>query len=118
MFTYEGLGPYRYALMFDETVRDQYQEPLERLVQYERRRGVELLGTLEAFLDARGSVARTSRALYIHPNTLRQRLERVERVAGLELDREDWLSLAIAVKVVRLRQMKKATMEERSAEDD
>jgi len=108
VFTYEGLGPYRYALLSDESVRDQRQERLERLVEYERRRGTELLGTLEAFLDCRGNAVRTSRLLYIHPNTLRQRLQRIERVAGLDLDREDWLSLAIAVKVVKLRRMKKA----------
>ena len=108
VFTYEGLGPYRYALLSDGSVRDQHQERLERLVEYERRRGTELLGTLEAFLDCRGSAVRTSRLLYIHPNTLRQRLQRIERVAGLDLDREDWLSLAIAVKVVKLRRMKKA----------
>jgi len=110
VFTYEGLGPYRYALLSDESVRDQRQERLERLVEYERRRGTELLGTLEAFLDCRGSAVRTSRLLYIHPNTLRQRLQRIERVAGLDLDREDWLSLAIAVKVVKLRRMKKAVL--------
>jgi len=112
LFTYEGLGPYRYAMFSDESVRDPHQERLERLVEYERRRGTELLGTLEAFLDARGNAVRTSRRLYIHPNTLRQRLQRIKRVAGLDLDREDWLSLAIAVKVVKLRTMKKAVRDE------
>ena len=107
VFTYEGLGPYRYTLMTEDTVRDRYQEKLERLVEYERRRGTALLDTLEAFLDNRGNAVRTSRLLYIHPNTLRQRLQRIERVAGIDLEREDWLSLAIAVKVVKLRRMKR-----------
>ncbi len=106
VFTYEGLGPYRYTLMTEDTVRDRYQENLERLVEYERRRGTELLDTLEAFLDNRGNAVRTSRLLYIHANTLRQRLQRIEDVAGIDLEREDWLSLAIAVKVVKLRRMK------------
>jgi sugar diacid utilization regulator len=120
VFTYEGLGPYRYALMSDEAVRDPYRERLQRLVEYERRRGTELLGTLEAYLDTRGNMARTSRLLYIHPNTLRQRLARVERLADLDLSREDWLSLAIAVKVVKLRRMKEmalAFQEGREADD-
>jgi GAF domain-containing protein len=108
VFTYRSLGPYRYTQIADGTVRDQHQEQVERLVEYERRKGTELLATLEAFLDGRGNAVRTSRQLYIHPNTLRQRLQRIERVAGLDLDREDWLSLAIAVKVVQLRRMKKA----------
>src|SRR5207245_5709970 len=61
VFTYEGLGPYRYALLSDESVRDQRQERLERLVEYERRRGTELVGTLQAFPDRRGHAVRAAR---------------------------------------------------------
>ena len=86
--------------------RDADHRRLDRLVDYDRRRGTTLLGTLERYLDERGNVVGTARALYIHPNTLRQRLERIERETGLDLDRDDWLSLAIAVKVVRLEQMR------------
>ena len=32
----------------------------------------------------------------------------MERVAGLDLEREDWLSLAIAVKVVKLRMLRRS----------
>jgi sugar diacid utilization regulator/putative methionine-R-sulfoxide reductase with GAF domain len=108
VFTYEGLGPYRYTLLSEDSVRDRYHDNLARLIDYERRRGTELLDTLEAYLDNRGNAVRTSRQLYIHANTLRQRLQRIERVAGIDLEREDWLSLAIAVKVVKLRRMKQA----------
>jgi len=48
----------------------------------------------------------TSRALFIHHNTLRQRLARVERVSGIDIERDDWLSLAVATKVVKLRRMR------------
>jgi DNA-binding PucR family transcriptional regulator len=47
-------------------------------------------------------VAESARTLYIHPNTVRQRLERIERITGLELRREDLLSLELALKVARL----------------
>lgn len=108
VFTYEDLGPYRYVLTVDGAVRDRYQAGLERLVDYERRRGTDLLGTLEAYLEHQANIAQTSRKLYMHPNTLRQRLVRIERVAGLDLDSEDWLSLAMAVKAVKLRQIRNA----------
>ena len=39
---------------------------------------------------------------YVHPNTVRQRLERIERVAGLDLASEDLLSLELALKLARL----------------
>jgi len=99
--SFEDLGPYRYVLAQDAG-RDRYREPLERLADYDRRRRSRLLETLEAYLDRRGNAVTTARALYIHPNTLRQRLERIERLTGLALDREDWLSLALAAKAVKL----------------
>jgi GAF domain-containing protein len=113
VFSYEDLGPYRYVLTVDGMVRDRYQDGLERLVEYERRRGTELLGTLEAFLEHQGNIAQTARKLFMHPNTLRQRLVRIERVAGVDLDKEDWLSLAMALKAVRLRSIRKAAATER-----
>lgn len=105
---YEDLGPYRYVLDSQEKERDRLQQRLERLLEYDARRGAGLLDTLEGYLDHRGNVARTSRALYIHSNTLRQRLERIERLSGIDLEREDWLSLAVATKVAKLRRMRSA----------
>ena len=104
--TFRDLGAYRYLLRSPDLGRDADRRRLDRLVDYDRRRGTTLLGTLERYLDERGNVVGTARALYIHPNTLRQRLERIERETGLDLERDDWLSLAIAVKVVRLEQMR------------
>jgi DNA-binding PucR family transcriptional regulator len=52
-------------------------------------------------------VVETARALYIHPNTLRQRLARIERVAGLDVNTEDLLSLELAVKLVRLHEARR-----------
>lgn len=104
--TYQDLGPYRYVLSTDEGMRDAYQDRLTRLVDYDRRRGTELLDTLEAYLDHRGGVVATAKTLYIHPNTLRQRLDRIERASGIDVARDDWLSLAVATKVVKLRSMR------------
>src|SRR5205807_7936040 len=92
---------------------DRHQQALDRLADYDARRGTQLLQTLEGYLDGRGNVVGSSRALYIHPNTLRQRLSRIERVAGLDLEREDWLSLAISVKLVKLRLMRRSAREAR-----
>jgi purine catabolism regulator len=45
----------------------------------------------------------TARKLFIHTNTLRQRLDRIQKLTGLDLATEDLLSLELAVKLVRLR---------------
>ncbi|HEV8565076.1 MAG TPA: GAF domain-containing protein [Actinomycetota bacterium] len=111
--SYEELGPYKYVLDREHDVRDRAQQRLELLVDYDHRRGTRLLDTLEGYLDHRGNIAGTSRALYIHPNTLRQRLARIERESGIDLNHDDWLSLAVATKVVKLRRMRRTAAPEK-----
>jgi len=108
VFRYEDLGVYRYVLTADDRVRDRYQDALENLVEYERRRGTPLMRTLEAYLEHQGAIVSTARALYMHPNTLRQRLSRIEQLTRLDLHSEDWLSLAMAIKAVKLRVIREA----------
>ena len=102
--SYEALGAYKYLvhLELDDAPHDRYRQSVEELIEYDRRRGARLVETLERFLADRGSVAASARALYIHPNTVRQRLERIERVTGLDLGKEDLLSLELALKLARL----------------
>jgi DNA-binding PucR family transcriptional regulator len=38
----------------------------------------------------------------VHPNTLRQRLRRIQELSGLDLRKDDWLMVEIALKLVRL----------------
>lgn len=111
---YDELGPYKYVLSIDgEDERDACQQRLGHLVDYDRRRGTQLLDTLERYLDHRGNVMGTSRALFIHANTLRQRLDRIQRESGIDLEHEDWLSLAVATKVVKLARMRGSATQER-----
>ena len=61
------------------------------------------LPTLEEFLHRRGNISATAEALFVHPNTLRQRLRRIMEISELDLRRDDWLMVEIAVKLVKLR---------------
>jgi GAF domain-containing protein len=101
---YEQLGAYKYLvhLRLDDSPRDRHWTAVEALLSHDRQRRTALLDTLEEYLARRRSVADTARTLYIHPNTLRQRLARIERVTGLKLEAEDLLALELAVKLVRL----------------
>jgi DNA-binding PucR family transcriptional regulator len=38
----------------------------------------------------------------VHPNTLRQRLSRIESITGLDLEREDALTVEMAMKLLKL----------------
>ena len=106
VMAYEELGPYKYLLRmpFDGGVRDAHRDSVARIAEYDRQRSTALLRTLEEFLRRRGSISATAEALYVHPNTLRQRLRRIGELSGLDLRKDDWLMVEIAVKMVRLQE--------------
>jgi GAF domain-containing protein len=109
--SYERLGAYRYLvnLELDEAPRDRYGQAVAALIEYDRERKARLVDTLERYLASRCSVAASARALYIHPNTVRQRLERIQQITKLDLREEDLLSLELALKVARLRRVREET---------
>ena len=105
VMSYEELGPYKYLLRIalEPGARDATIDAVGKLAEYDRERSSSLLATLEEFLGRRGNISATSEALYVHPNTLRQRLRRIADLTGIDLRRDDWLMIEIAVKLVRLR---------------
>jgi DNA-binding PucR family transcriptional regulator len=101
---YAQVGAYRYLVQIgaDDAPRDRMREAVDRLIAYDRKRRTALLDTLERYLSERRSVIESARALFVHPNTLRQRLGRIEHLTGLDLDEDDLLSLELAIKLARL----------------
>jgi GAF domain-containing protein len=102
--SYSQLGAYRYLVHIDADAapRDRMREAVDVLIEYDNRRRSSLLDTLERYLGERRSVLDSARALFIHPNTLRQRLARIEQLTGVDLDTDDLLSLELAIKLARL----------------
>jgi GAF domain-containing protein len=106
VMTYEELGPYKYLLRMpiDSTLRDGHRDAVMRIAEYDRQRQTALLRTLEEFLRRQGNISATAEALYVHPNTLRQRLRRIQELSGIDLRKDDWLLVEIAVKMVKLQE--------------
>jgi GAF domain-containing protein/sugar diacid utilization regulator len=104
VLAYDDLGAYKYLLRVavDGGIRDATVDAVAKLSEYDSQRGAQLVSTLEEFLRRHGSISATSEALYVHPNTLRQRLRRIGELSGLDLRRDDWLAIEIAVKMVKL----------------
>lgn len=102
---YDELGPLRYLLpaTLAGGVRDPLVEAVDRLREYDERRGTELLLTLESYLRHRGSLRATADALFVHVNTLRQRLDRIAEVSGIDPASADGLSLELALLSANLR---------------
>ncbi len=90
------------VLSAGETALAQAAAPLEPL--REIKDGGELLHTLVVhLLDCGGSVTRTAKALYLHPNTIKYRLRRVSDLLGRPIDRMPAsISLYRAVALKRL----------------
>ena len=76
---------------------------IESLVQPLAEGGATLSTTLEAYLDSGGSVESCARILYIHPNTVRYRLEKISEITGRDpTNPRDAYVLRVASTVGRL----------------
>ena len=101
---FDELGPYKYLLRLSlgSGARDHHCDRLRLLLEYDDAHHSQLFLTLEEYFRQRGRVATTAATLYIHPNTLRQRLGRIAAITGLDVEHEDPLTLELAMKLVKL----------------
>ena len=103
---FNDLGVYRYLYKISrmDDLRDMYQDQVALIANYDQRKGTELLDTLETYLECAGNLTKTSSRLFVHRNTLIQRLERLQSLCDIDLqERSNWLTLQIAIKVFKLR---------------
>jgi DNA-binding PucR family transcriptional regulator len=71
------------------------------LLAYDRLHDAELLRTLDVYLRHNASVQNAARELFLHPNTVSYRLQRIEKIGGFELANNDVrLSAQIALKIL------------------
>jgi len=92
------------AIMYSEAselIRETGAALLRPLRDYDETRGGQLLHTLEVFLRTGGRHSVAASELYVHPNTLRHRVQIIEDITGRSLDstrdRTDFdLALALA----------------------
>jgi GAF domain-containing protein len=103
---FDELGPdlYLFRMAADpRSRRDPWVRALAPLVDHDRRKGSDLLATLDAYLEARGNGTLTAEQLGLHRNTLRQRLDRIEGLTGIAFaETQDWLPIHFAVKLTRM----------------
>ena len=71
----------------------------------DEERGTALLKTLRSYLDNRLSRVAVGRELHVHPNTVTQRLQRIETLTGIELsDPASVVQLGVALTVLEVAQ--------------
>lgn len=103
---FAGLGAQRHLwTISQERAPDPLERSLARLLELDRRRGTELFRTLETFLERQGNVRRSAELLFVHRNTLRQRLRRIAEIVGVDpTDPDTWFDLQLAVRLIRFRE--------------
>ncbi|MFJ4468427.1 helix-turn-helix domain-containing protein [Streptomyces sp. NPDC089424] len=90
----EDFGFLGLLLAGDRDIAGFVDRTIGQVVDYDERRGTDLLRTLDAYFACGMSPARTKDELHVHVNTVAQRLERVGRLLG-----EDWQSPARALEI-------------------
>lgn len=102
---YATLGAQRHLWMISqERDPDPLEQAVTGLLVLDRRTGSQFFRTLETYLENRGSAQQTAEALYVHRNTLRQRLRRIAAVIGVDpTDPAAWFDLVLAVRLIRFR---------------
>jgi sugar diacid utilization regulator/putative methionine-R-sulfoxide reductase with GAF domain len=73
------------------------------LLDYDRTHRTSLVPTIEAYLAADCNLHRAAERLFVHPKTMRYRLQRMQSLTGLQFDRQDdRFNLQLALKILRL----------------
>jgi sugar diacid utilization regulator len=85
--TLDDLGVSGLLLQLDDP--DQLLEfaeaTLAQVRRHDEQRGTQLVETLRSYLGNQQSRSETAKALHVHPNTVSQRLQRIETLTGLDL---------------------------------
>jgi purine catabolism regulator len=94
----EHIAPLVEAMRADPHKAAYYLALVEPLRQYDRDHHGDLLKTMWAYLRNGGNSVRTANALFIHRNSLRYRLARIQALTSLDPDDPDArLALQIAL---------------------
>ena len=100
---FEDLGVYR--LLFHVTdpaeLRGYVDQVLGPLIDYDQRHHADFVQTLARFLAHNGNLQATARELSLHVNSVTYRMQRIQSIAGLDLEEaEDRLLAQVALKIL------------------
>ncbi|NLE77193.1 MAG: hypothetical protein GX605_10650 [Chloroflexi bacterium] len=104
-WAHADLGVLHWLQRVPDEVRsvDRYTRLVQAIAAHDEEQGSDYLHTLETYLDRQGNAQAAAAALFIHRNTLRQRLERITETWNVDLETPyALLNLAVAIKAWRL----------------
>lgn len=102
---FDRLGVYRllFITKSPDEIQKFYEDYLEPVIAFDRKNKTELAGTLKIFLANGCNYSLTAKQLFLHPNSIRYRLQTIEKICKVNLkSEEDRLSIAMAYKLAPL----------------
>lgn len=108
IYTYDSLGAYKvlFHVEDNEEVKNFALQILAPLMKYDQKKDTSLVKTLRTYLNQDCNNQKTSKTLYIHSNTLKYRLQRVQEIAGIDLNNsEHRLNVQLALKILDIQNL-------------
>ncbi len=102
---FDDLGIYRLLSLIsqEKELTDFYDETVGKLAEYDENHDVNLVETLKMFFSKNENLKNTSAEMFIHVNTLKYRLQKIENLTGYRLhESEGKMKLYIGVKIHEL----------------
>lgn len=98
---YDEIGYIRLlSYIHNDLLSDFSTQYLHPLILHDKENETDLIDTLYAYCNHNGDIIQTAHDLFIHPNTLRQRLKKIESVLQVDLNNyTDMVNLILALKI-------------------
>lgn len=84
---FEEIGIYRFffELNNDAELQDFVMQYLGELIQYDKDNGTDFVYTLQVYLEENCNIGITSESMYLHRNTVKYRIERIQEILNVDL---------------------------------
>ncbi|MBS4211275.1 PucR family transcriptional regulator [Neobacillus rhizophilus] len=87
----------------EDSLKNYFHSMLESLSEYDQENGFNMLFTLEAYLECGGKLLDTANRLFVHRNTVKFRIVRIEELLELDLtDNQVQFRLLLAIRIARM----------------
>lgn len=91
----------------NDILQNYFNEKLGELLLLDEEQDDFYIETLESFYLHNRDINKTAEHLFIHPNTLRKRIKKIESILNVEFDQlEDLFNIFVALKIMKLLKLK------------
>ncbi len=88
---FDRMGLYRLLYMVDDSrlLKEMAEEPLNPLLEYDRKHKSNYVDTLELYLKHNGSIQAVSEEMFTHRNTVIYRMNKIKELLGTDLEQTE-----------------------------